>query len=445
MVVPGMRLAGIGSALLLVAPACAFDTSTQGKSAIDSGSSLGGRVDATPPELCPADIHIELKVGGVATSNAPTEPYVHTLIGDTVELSAIGTCTRAGPIEYTWVVDSVTSAIGETALPNLHSETISIYPSKPGEFGVMLHVSDGSQTQSKGVYAFEAHGFQQVVSYPGNAIRDLSAGADYLWVGADDGAYRGELASPFGAYPTVNSLYGGVALPGKIQLHETASGDHVWFGTDDAVGEVYRLPLPNGDITSHDTILDARTNAIRSNAQGVRVATDDGVVFSSDFDTFVVERDDSSDALSLGATGLWAGKVRLYPLPVGAPTTVFGGSADQKIQGLADDGTELWIGGNGKGVARVESGLSPQVYTTSNSALTHNDVKSVAIDAMGDVWAATKGGVSRFKADRQVWIPMTGNSGIGGLNLEGIAIDERSQRRAIYIGGGSTLSVMRIP
>ncbi len=442
MVVLSICRAGISLAILLTT-ACSFDTSTLGRLTIDSGSSLTGRADAIPPELCPDDIHIELQVEGVTESAAPTEPFVHTLIGDTVKLSAIGTCTRAGPIQYNWVVESATSPISETARPNRSSETISVYSAEPGEYAVMLYVSDGSQTESKGVYAFEAHGFEEITSYDGNTIRDLSAGADYLWVGADDGAYRGGLASPFAAYPAVNDLYAGATLPDKTRLHETASGAHVWFGTNNSDGEVRRLTVATGLFSTHDTIAMAKTNAIRSNAAGVRVATDDGVVFSPDSNMFVMERDESSDALALGATGLWAGNQRLYPLPVGAPSTVFDGSQDQRIQGLADDGTQLWVGGNGKGIARVLNGVAQEVYRTPT--LTHNDVKSLAIDATGDVWAATKGGVSRFKVDRQKWIKMTADSGLDGIDLEVIEVDERSQRRAIYTGGGSTLSVMRIP
>lgn len=438
-----------GLTICLVVGACTFNTSTRasvddGGVGDDSGSTLGTRPDAIAPEDCPDDIHIEIQVAGASEIVANGQPYLHILVGDTVELSAVGTCTRSGVISYRWFIEPGTTQIEDTARPDLVSESISVFPHKPEQYTVRLEVSDGNATDSLALYAFEAHGFADVDTYVGGPIKDLSAGADYLWVGADDAAYRGDLLQPLAAYPLVNDLYGGSTLPAKMRVHETAAGDDVWFGADDATGTAYRLTLSDGQISSHATLTDAKTRDIDDAATGVRFATDKGVALAADSVNFALERADDSNALSFGVIGSFAGRDALYPLPDGTEVDVFPGG--DSIQCIADDGTSLWIGGDNKGVATVVDGAVQTIYKANDSELSHDDAEDIAADSQGDIWAATKSGVSRFKQDRQVWVPMLGDSGLGArLDLKAITIDESGGRRTIYVGGNAGLSVMRIP
>ena len=85
-------------------------------------------------------------------------------------------------------------------------------------------------------------------------------------------------------------------------------------------------------------------------------------------------------------------------------------------------------------------------YTESNSNLPSNDVETIDIDLALDIWVGTSQGASRFKRDRQVWVPLAGDSGLGGsVNIDAIAIDESNGRRAVYVGSDSRLFLMKTP
>jgi hypothetical protein len=229
-----------------------------------------------------------------------------------------------------------------------------------------------------------------------------------------------------------------------MRVHEAAAGDDVWFGADDAEGTAYRLTLSDGQITSLATLTDAKTRDIDDADSGVRFATDKGVALAADSVNFLLERADDSRALSFGVVGSFAGRDALYPLPDGAQVDVFPGA--DAIECITDDGASLWIGGKDQGVATVVDGMVQAIYNATDSQLSDDDVRDIAADSQGDIWAATKVGVSRFKQDRQVWVPMIGDSGLGArLDLRAIAIDEAGGRRTFYVGGNAGLSVMRIP
>jgi len=429
---------------------CTFNSSTQadlGDGAlpiIDGGPSIGTRPDAIAPEDCPEDIRIEVRVGGRSTPLSQGGPFLRTLIGDTVELSAAGTCTRSGIIQYRWIIEPGTSLIEETALPDLFSETITVYSRKPEQHTVRLEVGDGTTTKDVSIFAFEAHGFEELASYDGNNIRDLSAGADFLWVGADDAAYRGNLPTPNVVFPIVNTLYAGDTLPSKLHVHETSDGSNVWFGSEDADGRAYVLDLATSSISSFATLPSAKTRDIDDAEMGVRYATDKGVALALDSQTFAQERGDDTVAVSYGPTGSWAGKAELYPLPNGDPIDLFGGNDD--IQALDDDGTLLWIASDSDGVVTFAQGAIQASYTENNSNLPSNDVETIDIDLALDVWVGTSQGVSRFKRDRQVWVPLVGDSGLGGsVNIDAIAVDESNGRRAVYVGSDDRLFLMKTP
>ncbi|MCP4444112.1 MAG: hypothetical protein GY811_02040 [Myxococcales bacterium] len=410
---------------------------------VDSGAQLP---DASSPQDCPNDIRFEITVDGVSAPLGTGQPYVHTLVGDSVELSAVGSCTQSGQMDYRWTIEPSTAKIEQTARPkDLASETISVYSLIPEQYTVKLEIDDGIGPQEVSVFGFEAHGFQEVDNYDGDRVRDIRVGYDYIWLGAEDRAYRGTLDAPLGTYKRVTALYGGSSLPNKVRVHEVDAGGEVWFGPTDPDGEAYRLDLVAGEIASFNTISNARAKDITDGAARVRFATDKGVALTADSEIFTTERTDHSDALSDGATGVWAGRDRLYPLPTGADIDLFPRPGGERIQSLDDDGVLLWIGTDGDGVATFENG-SIQLYDEDNGNLADDDVECLAIDADGDVRVATATGVGRFKSDRQICVPMTDDSGLdSALDLDAIAADDTNGRRAIYVGGRDGLFVMRTP
>ncbi len=427
---------------------CTFNTSTNADlSIIDGGPSIGTRPDAIAPEDCPADIHIVVSVDGVDAPPVANAPYVHTIIGDTVELSAIGTCTKSGEIQYQWSIEPSTGQVEGTALPDLASETIRVYSVRADMYTVTLEISDGSRTESLQFYGFDAHGFAQLDSYPGNKILDLSAGADFLWVGADNGGYRGSLATPTEPFVSVDTQYFGDQddLPSKLHVHETNDGSQVWFGSEDADGTAYRLTLADEQTASFPTLGGAKTREIDDAETGIRIATDKGVAIAPDSQNFTEERNNDASALSFGATGSWAGKERLYRLPDGDEFDLFGG--DDKLQALDDDGTLLWIGSDSDGVVTFANQQIQASYKDNNSNIPSNDVESISIDSSRDVWVGTSKGVGRFKRDRQVWVTIAGEgTGLSGtVDIDAIDVDEVGGRRAIYAGGPDGLFIMTAP
>ena len=441
----------LGVAIYLALGACTFNTSNQVISDDGGGGSTGNdsgpRPDAIDPDECPDDIHIEIRVDGQSAPLGDSEPYIRTLVGDTVELSATGTCTRSGIIDFNWSVEPASNEVQSTALPDLKSEVISVYSKRPGPTNVRLVVSDGETSRQLAIFAFEAFGFEEVESYQGPRIRDLSAGAKFLWVGTnEEDAFRGDLDDLTSDYVLVSPTYDGVDLSSKMRVHEAAAGDYVWFSSADDEGQAYRLSLANSEIIAIDTIDNAKTREIDDAPTGIRLATDKGVALAADSASFIRERNDDSEALSFGPTGSWAGKDRLYPLPDGQEIDLFNNNDD--IQCLADDGTALWIGRNNQGISTYFNNDIQDTYKKNNSNLTDNDVESIAIDTQQDVWVGTSGGVSRFKRDRQIWVPLTTESGLVGTNaldIDVIECDEASGRRAIYVGGRAGLFVMRTP
>lgn len=436
--------------------ACRFDASTAANR--DGGNSLlpdadPSKPDAIAPEDCPEDIYIRLSVNGVSTEPPDGIPYVQILLGDTVALSAIGSCTRTGLIHYDWSIGPGTGQVEPTALPSLNSEFLTVYPTAAQDYIVTLAIGDGVNPIAKktSVFGFAATGFEDLPLVPGDTIKDLHAGPNYLWIGARDGAYRADLSNPTngpanGLYEDINDVYGGDSIPSDVRaVFEGPSGNYVWFGPNANDGLVYRLSLDPMDasVLALDTLGNARNKDISGDASSLRIATDKGVALSTDFDIFGLERADQSTAISVGATGAWAGKNQLYPLPAGTQINVFAG--DNKIVALADDGVNLWAGSSDQGVARFQVGATPEIFTATNSELSSREIRAVAVDSLGDIWVATKVGVSRFKQDRQVWVPMIDLPSALGLDLKAIATDDSGGRRAIYAGSNGSLTVMRLP
>jgi len=74
-------------------------------------------------------------------------------------------------------------------------------------------------------------------------------------------------------------------------------------------------------------------------------------------------------------------------------------------------------------------------YDTSNSGLAHNSVLAIAIDASGNKWFGTAGGVSKF--DNTNWTTYnTSNSGLAYDLVWTIALDASGNKWFGTIGGG---------
>jgi hypothetical protein len=446
----GSRGVGLICLGLLGLVACRFDTSTAA-SPRDSGPSIPdadpNRPDAIAPSDCPEDIFIQLSVNGISTAPGDGEPFSQVLLGDTVALSAMGTCTRSGTINYEWSIDS---AIDQTAFPSISSESMTVYSATEGTFNVTLVVNDGSTDKTAMVSGFAVTGFQALDLLPDADTKDLHAGADFLWIGNKAGAFVADLANPTvgpdqGDYEAVNDKFGGgSSIPADVRaVFENPAGDYVWFGPNANEGKIYRLDL-NGDqqTVSIDTIAGARNKDISAFETKVYVATDRGVARSNNVTNFQEVRADSSEAVSAGATGEWSGANNLYPLPAGPSIDLFGG--DNKIKGLADDGVDLWVGSDAQGAARYRPGVIPTLYTLADG-LSSLKVRALTVDASGDIWAATEVGASRFKKDRQAWVALSTAGLPGDKKLKAITVDESGGRRAIYVGGTQGFALMRVP
>ncbi len=424
--------------------ACSFDTSNVnpfGDGGVDDDGDLDP--DAIAPSDCPEAIHVEVQVDGRSNPPPPGQPYLHRLVGDTVQLSAVGTCTQSGVILYTWTIEPGTTLIGATAQPDLNSETISVYSLQAENYTVRLRVGDGSgESVSTTIFAFQAHGFEALPAIPSKAVNDLSAGSDYLWIGGKESGYRADLIGP-GPALDVDDLYTGDSVgPNISAVLESKDGAFAWLGTSDADGSAFRIDLGAGDISTLASIANSKTRDISDALLGVRYGTDLGVALAEDNQSFVLERNDAVEALSFGSVGSFGGKDKLYPLPDLTEVDVFGGN--NKITGIAQFDDLVWVGGDGKGVASVLGNAVQEIFTVANSELSSDTIRSMTQDPNGDIWAATKDGVSRFKQDRQVWVPI--RAGLSTmLDLKAITIDESAGRRAVYTGGKDGFAVMAIP
>lgn len=427
--------------LLVGLCACQFDTSNTTSPENPDGDPT--TPDAIDPKDCPDDIRIAVSVNGITATPAAGQPYLKTLIGDTVTLSAAGSCTKTGVMNYEWLVEPSTSPTIRTALPDLQSPSISVYAIQPEAHTVRLTVGDGSgKTKEHFFFAFQAVGFQPLGFVPGADVRDLSAGPNYLWIAGKSGAYRADLDSPeSGTYPLVNDLYNGDAIPTDSKAtHEEAAGEFVWFGANSNTGQAYRVSLTDEDIRTFDLAQTAKSRDIYDATSGVRFATDKGVYLATDSENFQQERSDPAEAVFQGSTGAWAGKAKLYPLPNSSAIDLFTGN--NKINSITDDGTMLWVGGDNQGIATLSGNTITTIYTASNSNLSSNKPRAMVTEASGDIWVATDNGVSRFKQDRKRWIPMTAKAGLSNLVQKAIAIDESDGRRALYSGGPLGLNLM---
>jgi hypothetical protein len=329
---------------VLVLAACNFnpDTKVSGGAAIDASDGMQPRDDAIAPEDCPSDIELVFSVNGEVVTPGGAYTVVKTVLGDTVEFSAVGTCTKAGPINYTWSFPNSPDSIIGTATA-LDEETIQVYPVDPGDYTVELSIDDGTGMFSKrGVVAFNAAGFKDLAGLPpgqGSEIRDLDAGQTILWVATKIGVFQGSLLNPLGgAYQSVAVQYDDDGLAADVNaVYESPDGAYAWFGPETGDAKVYRLTLAGGEdpLTSIETIENSKAKDISGSATEVVVATTRGSTRATGgFNTFNKVTDGDLKAASVGPTGAFTGGARLYSLPTNTPIAIFAGG-DDKIRGFA--------------------------------------------------------------------------------------------------------------
>jgi hypothetical protein len=459
----------IASLGMVTTAACTFDPDTNtaggGGAAIDASDGMSPRDDAISPADCPNDIDLVLRVNGEVQPPGGPQPVVRAVLGDTIEFSAVGTCTQAGPINYEWTFPNGTPTSILATATALDTETIQVYPVEPGDYTVQLRIDDGSPTNFKmrGLLAFTAVGFEDLDHLSAEAdVSDLHAGEKSLWIATKTGAYVASLDDPTvgpadGNYQLVTEAFDVDSLDGDMNtVFESPVGVYAWFGAEAGDQTVYRLALDGtrSPLNAITTFENAKNRDISGSATEIRVATSKGSALATsadNFGTFTKEIGGELKAVSVGPTGSFAGAMDLYSLPSATSTDVFAGG-DDKIRGLTDDGTHLWVGSDGLGVVKLLGTSVVASYTSGDSGLQSAKVRAMTTDASGDIWAATELGVHRFKKDREIWVQLaTAPLGVAN-NIRAVAIDEVdadaamgiTSRRAIYIGSNDGLAVMRI-
>ncbi|MFA5031379.1 MAG: two-component regulator propeller domain-containing protein [bacterium] len=95
----------------------------------------------------------------------------------------------------------------------------------------------------------------------------------------------------------------------------------------------------------------------------------------------------------------------------------------QRVEALADNGNELWIGTGGGLVKLDKTTDSMTFYNKANSGLPENVVTAIAVDKNGNKWIGTfVGGLAKF--DGTNWtVYNTSNSGLPHDCIDAVAID----------------------
>lgn len=445
------------SAALILAIGCRFDESGLGPGDGDGGivpdGPIGpdGRADAGP---CPERLHLEISINGRQSPLGNGEPYAYVLVGDTVELSARGSCSQSGPLTYQWEITPF-DGTRSTAQPGLNSETLTVHVTDDTTYGVSLLIDDGADTKADSApIAFQAFAFRSIDGLPQNEIRDVTAGNDLLWLAAKAGAYTLRL-DPIGAtFTELNTMTLGSTLESELQeVYYDDAASLVWFAHKDARGGVWKVDrnvTPSvASFVNFDTPAALETSAeveeIGRVKDGLAVATRIALTWSTDNVAFMGEFVPASDevfAVAGDGDRQWAGGRKLYDLSAGgnASDPLDGDVGDDlKIRDLAVHAaaSELWVATEGNGVARLDldSGALIAHYTAAATGLESDNIRALAIEDGGDVWAATDKGVSRFKRDRGIWLTYGNGLGLQGkLDVNGITIDEDGGRRGVWAG-----------
>lgn len=443
-------------AAVLVTSGCRFDPSGPAAAGDGAVALPDARLipDAAPADggssSCAKPISVAISVDGIAAPPQPQAPFEQVLVGDTVALSAAGSCVQNGPISYTWQI-TPTDGTRATAEPGLDAKTLTVYPVLPTQYVVMLTVTDGAgNTASSQVYGFEAHAFSLLPgTLQSSEIRGLDVGSDRLWVASKDGAYDASILN-FQGFTAVNSTFSGDTVDGDVGTVLAGPNGAVWYGDQMSWPGVWQASPTANQVTEIDFGQDSVVRGIGPGGEG-----NDGIAFATDHGVFSIPggttvkgpfAPSKSDlwAATASKTRAWCGGNRLYDVDdasfVADPLSGSAGM-DDKIRALTVYNNELWIGTDGNGVvqASATSGAPAHVYTAANSALPSDHIRAIAVEQSGrfagDVWVATDMGVARFKRDRGVWFAMGNNHGLAmRTDVRAIVSGEYDGERAIYAG-----------
>ncbi len=127
----------------------------------------------------------------------------------------------------------------------------------------------------------------------------------------------------------------------------------------------------------------------------------------------------------LDADGFWtmyhAGRSKYYgtrEIPANS------GLPDNDVRSLAVDGAGgLWAGTAQGGLVRLSADGTWTVYNKSNSGLPDNWVSSLAVDDAGGLWAGTNGGLARLDTDGIWTVYNIVNSGLPSNYIMSLAVD----------------------
>ena len=416
-----------------------------------SGDDDGGppRPDAGP---CPEAIHTVLSVNGQMAGSSG-QPMFTVLLGDTVSLSAAGSCTQSGTPVYTWTIadQQGDSQIETTAQPDLTSDQLTVFAEAPGDYTITLQVGNGTRTGDPvSTLGMRAIGWAPVSD--GLNVRDLAVSGTTLWIASDADAYFNDLRALGLAPLRVNDIrINDDDIPNDLSSVWFDGSRYVWFGHKATDSQVWKVNLgtfpPRVIAVPFGAALpDTPVRDLGAGASGVEVATQNGVSSAPNNSTFqspTVTTD--SFALTRGDVGGFAGGAALTRLSDGATFDLFNGG-DDKIRALLAVGSDVWAGSDGSGVVRFDT-TTGQVSATYTSAdgLGSNKIRALAVDGDGDIWAVTDKGVARFKQDRQAWFSMGAQSGLSSItDLSAVVAVGQGDQRLFVVGGNGAIAYLTL-
>lgn len=390
-----------------------------------------------------------------------SDPVVHIRLGDSVRLSAAGSCVQTPPIAYRWQIGPL-DATTNTLVPSLQARDVDLVGRVPGRaYVAQLTVTDGAGNEAHAnALAFDVHGWQKVDGLPGGqAIDDLSFGGGALWIASREGAFRFDPAA--GTFTNLASAW---TFTGPDTFDRDIGS--VWYDPDAAVvwlaargnaaglwrGDPAAQTLSFVRYDAADALGASTTvNDIAPAFPGVRIATNLGVTTAPDGATFagaIAPPPTVVEAIGAAPGTTWLGGIHLWALDrAGVDLDPFGVSAggDSKIRdiAIADDGP-MWLASDalGAAVADAATGEVTARYTMADG-LPSDNVRAVAVDGR-HAWLATKSGAARFNADRGQWIAMGAQSGLEDrTDLKSIVVDPATGD--VYAGSGKGLVYIRRP
>ena len=440
---PLSGLAALAAAIL--ATACGFDSSANGA---PPPTDKPGDPDASPvlpvdaaPGSCAEPIRTQMLVGGQSPEDG-ADPIATVILGDTLVMSAAGSCSNRGTLSYDWQLGDLAA----TADPGTDSEGLTIYPTEPGDFPITLTLSDEVGSDDPITVNLRVLRWERVAE--GLNVRDVAVGAGRIWIATNVGPRFVDLSNLGAGAQDLNNAADGIDLPEDDFAAVFFDPDDglVWFGRTAEDDTAFRLDLESFSFATvpfpSPSIGPTTVRDITTQGNGVMYSTQDGVTIAADNQTFA-EPIDPGDRHAVGdnEAGGWAGSNALVRLSDGEEFTPFG-AGPNAIRAIAGDDDLLWIGGDDKGVARMNADLSFDVFRTDDG-LPGNRVRGLAVDGDHDVWAATQTGAGRYKRDRGVWVAMGEEAGLDDLtDLLSIATGVQGGRTVVVVGGAQGLAIL---